>query len=97
MPHATALLIANGIAIAICVAIDLWRLFHLKHWRGDLGVGDAAPLFVNEGSPYRGEPRVISIVNGDRDETSRILRRQLSFDVAALLFALAGITAGLTT
>jgi hypothetical protein len=97
MPYATALLIANGVAIAICVEIDTWRLWRLKDWHGDLGVGDAAPLFVNEGSPYRSEPRVISIVRGDLDETRRILRRQLTFDVAALLFALAGITAGLTT
>lgn len=97
MPHAHAALALNGFLVAACAAMDAWRLLRLSQWRRDLGVGEATPTFVNEGSPYRTEPRVISVVYGDLGATRRILMRQITVDVAALLFALAGITAGLTT
>jgi hypothetical protein len=95
--HTEASLLLSGAIVLGCAAIDLWRLGRLERWRGDLGVGDAVVTLASQGSPYRQEPRVISIVRGDLAETRKILRRQSAFDVAALLFSLAGITGALTT
>ncbi len=95
--HRVPWALASGALLLGCVALDVWRFSSLANWTGDLGVGDLDWRFANEGSPYRQEARVISVVRGDFNLARRIFLRHLVFDAGAVAFALAGITGVLRT
>jgi hypothetical protein len=80
------------LAIVIgCLALDLWRFSTIDRWQRDFGVGEVEVEIATSGSPYRQEPKVVSIVRGNAERARHLLRRQLRFGLVVLGLSLTAL------